>query len=242
VANKRLPELGIDDLQQIITCFSRYRLSKYLTATNNNELKALKLYVINTKISAAFFSDIHYIEITLRNKFDKELTNAFGPEWFKKEQCLTLLNPLCQNLLLKAQNIAARKRTETSDKELLRGQVIAELTFGFWYYLTASMFEHSLWVPYLHKSFLPKKSPKRAVFNHQINKIRKLRNRIAHHEPIFHMNLLELQQQILEVSKLLCPKVTIVMNKTSTTKREIMYLNKYIRYRNNQKLFNYELI
>jgi len=227
LAKKRLPELSAEGLQQIISCFSRPRLSKYLKVTNNNELKSLKLYVINTKISSALFSDIHYIEITLRNKFDKELTTGFGAEWFKQERFLALLNPFCQNMLIKAQNIAIRQSIKGS--ELLPGKVIAELTFGFWYYFTVSMFEHSLWVPYLHKSFLPRKAPKRSVFNQQIDKIRQLRNRIAHHEPIFHMDLLELQLNIREVSKLLCPNITTIMNKTSTTKREIMVLNNYLR-------------
>jgi hypothetical protein len=130
-------------------------------------------------------------------------------------------------MLTKAQNIAIRQSIKGS--ELLPGKVIAELTFGFWYYLTVSMFEHSLWVPYLHKSFQPRKAPKRSVFNQQIDKIRQLRNRIAHHEPIFHMNLLELQLNIREVSKLLCPNITIIMKRTSTTKREIMVLNNYLR-------------
>lgn len=43
--------------------------------TRNNAQQALRLYMLNTKVSAAVMTDLHYIEVALRNKF--------GYEWFK---------------------------------------------------------------------------------------------------------------------------------------------------------------
>lgn len=63
------------------------------------------------------------------------------------------------------------------------GKVIAELTFGFWRQLTTNAMEKGLWVPYLHNAF-PKGTSRKEV-DRQIGVVNKLRNRIAHHEPLF---------------------------------------------------------
>ncbi|MFN7835772.1 MAG: hypothetical protein ACK5NY_08320 [Burkholderiaceae bacterium] len=116
-------------------------------------------------------------------------------------------------------------------KALPPGKVIAELTFGFWLQLTDAKLEHKLWVPYLHKAFAPRKAPKRAVLNQKLEKLRQLRNRVAHHEPIFHLDLLEAHRRILEVSLLLCQATANVMDRASTVRREVMGLTKYCRRR-----------
>jgi hypothetical protein len=62
------------------------------------------------------------------------------------------------------------------------GKVIAELTFGFWPSLISKHF-HPLWSASLHKAFPYAHAPRRAV-HLRLEVIRRLRNRIAHHEPI----------------------------------------------------------
>lgn len=182
----KFPALDACSLSHMAGTLTRPRLSKYLHASKNNLQQALRLYVFNTKISAAVMTDLHYIEVGLRNKFDQ----ALPP-----------------------------------------GKVIAELTFGFWLQLTDSKLEHKLWVPCLHKAFAPRKAPKRATFNQQLEKLRQLRNRVAHHEPIFHLDLLDAHKRIFEVGNLLCPTTANVMRKTSTVRREVMSLTKYCQRR-----------
>ncbi|WP_146033560.1 Abi family protein [Xanthomonas oryzae] len=225
----KLPALDASSLNQMVATLTPPRLSKYLRATGNKVQQALRLYVINTKVSAAVMSDLHYIEVALRNKFDRELEAKFGPEWFKDAAFLALVDGRSQTILLKAQKNAAKHWPK--GKVLPPGKVIAELTFGFWLQLTDPELEHKLWVPYLHKAFAPRKAPKRAVFNQQLDKLRQLRNRVAHHEPIFHLDLLEAQRRILEVGFLLCPTTADVMDKASTVRREVMGLTKYCRRR-----------
>ena len=107
------------------------------------------------------------------------------------------------------------------------GKVIAELMFGFWLNLTDRRVEHTLWVPFLHKAFLPRTPPRRAAFNNLLEKLRQLRNRVAHHEPIFHMDLVEAHRILREVAGLLCPATALVMNETSTVQREVMAMSRY---------------
>lgn len=209
----------------VVSTLTSSRLSKYLLATGNNPQQALRLYVLNSQASAALMVDLHYIEVALRNKFDNELSKKFGPVWFHDQRFLALLDGRSRAILLKAQKDAARHPYR--DRAPLPGKVIAELTFGFWLQLTDSRLEHTLWIPCLHKAFASLKPPKRATFNQQLERLRQLRNRIAHHEPIFHMDLLDARLRILEVGRLLCPATTTVMNKTSNVRRTVMGLSSY---------------
>lgn len=229
MTSTKLPLLDANSLSHVVATLTRTRLSKYLRVTSDNIHQALRLYVLNTKVSAAVMTDLHYIEVALRNKFDRELGTKFGLEWFKDAGFLALVDGRSKAILSKAQKDAAKHWPK--GKALPPGKVIAELTFGFWLQLTDSKLEHKLWVPCLHKAFLPRKAPKRATFNQQLEKLRQLRNRVAHHEPIFHLDLIDAHSRILQVGTLLCPSTANVMNKTSTVRREVMGMTKYCRQR-----------
>ncbi|HKK10318.1 MAG TPA: hypothetical protein VJ939_05745, partial [Bacteroidales bacterium] len=68
-------------------------------------------------------------------------------------------------------------------KAIATGRVIAELSFGFWTSLFDSRFEKTLWKN-LRLAFpnCPKHIRQRKTMSSKFNGIRKLRNRIFHHE------------------------------------------------------------
>ena len=98
--------------RQVIATLTKPRLGKYLYATHHDEHQALRLYVLNTQVSAAFLADLHYVEIALRNKFDVELTAAFGECWFQAPAFLALLDRRNWDILQKAQREAAKHRPQ----------------------------------------------------------------------------------------------------------------------------------
>ncbi len=214
-----LPELDLEQLRQVIDTLTKQRLDRYLRAMNGQEQQALELYVLNTRISAAFLTDLHYVEIALRNKFDEELAIEFGACWFTAAPFLNMIDQRSQGILQKAQKDVSKHWHRKF--AVPPGKVIAELSFGFWLNLTDPKLEHVLWVPYLYKAFQPRKAPKRATFNQQLEKLRQLRNRVAHHEPIFHMDLLGIHMVLNEVMEMLSPPINLIMNTTSTVRREI---------------------
>ena len=227
VANSRLPALDAGQRQRIIETLTPGRLSKYLQVTNHNQRLALGLYCRNSTVSAAFFSDIHFLEVALRNKFHIELTAKYGADWFRAAPFLALQNPRTQGILLKAERDA--QKHWTPGVVLPAGKVVAELTFGFWLNLTDKRLEHSLWTPCLHKAFASGKVPRRSRLNGDLEKIRQLRNRIAHHEAIFHMDLAGLHQTLTLVTAQLCPDVASLMRRTSSAHHEICALKVYRR-------------
>ncbi|EFV93192.1 hypothetical protein ES5_02144 [Dietzia cinnamea P4] len=66
---------------------------------------------------------------------------------------------------------------------IVPGKIVAEQTFGFWAYMTSDHHEKTIWVPYLHKAYPT--GHDRAKTHKSLEEVRDLRNRVAHHEPIF---------------------------------------------------------
>lgn len=82
-------------------------------------------------------------------------------------------------------------------------KVVAELTFGFWVALTGPAYAQRLWDKHLHKAFAI--SLGRKAVNRRMEKIRKLRNRVAHHESILARNLHSDYARIIESIHWICP-------------------------------------
>ncbi len=79
----------------------------------------------------------------------------------------------------------ARKTILKEKRQITPGKLVAELTFGFWTSLFDTRFERILWKD-LRLAFprCPKKDRQRRNVSSKLNSIRKLRNRIFHHESI----------------------------------------------------------
>ena len=64
----QLPALDVNAIGRMVDTLTLARLSKYLKVTGNNLQQALRLYALNSKISAALLSDLHDVDIAMRNK------------------------------------------------------------------------------------------------------------------------------------------------------------------------------
>lgn len=76
----------------------------------------------------------------------------------------------------------AQKRQETIT--VADGQVIAQLTMNFWKRLFSEHYEKTLWKRSLKKVF-PNKTLDRPHIASQLETIYEIRNRLAHHEPVY---------------------------------------------------------
>lgn len=94
--------------------------------------------------------------------------------------------------------------------------MIAELPFFFWQNLFTKRFELRLWsahlfevMPYLDKT--QEVSMLRRLLFDELEQVRKLRNRIAHHEPVFRRDLEADFQRISWLIGLRSPETTVWM-------------------------------
>jgi len=192
-----------DELRKAI---SDDRLKPYRHGnTLGEERKVFASYIWNTAISECLCPLLHGLEVTLRNSINDAAVAAFGERWF-------------DNLLKDHERATLTKlKNSLNVQTLTPGQFISGVTLGFWASLFLSRYEQVLW-PRLLRDVLPhmpRRPRTRQNVYDRIEKIRKLRNRVYHYEPIFHWKdidkqhdeILEmigwLNQPMLEVAKML---------------------------------------
>lgn len=151
---------------------------------------ALALYAWNARVCGALLVTLHICEVAIRNAVGDALASTHGPQWPWNtgfERSLPRQNGPGYNALGDLQRVR--------NKSSAIGQVIAELKFVFWEKMFTSRHDDRIWRHCLAK-VLPNLDPtmsnaaqRKRVFD-DLNQVRLLRNRIAHHEPIFSRDLL----------------------------------------------------
>lgn len=173
------------------------RMTSYLIETKGDIRLAIRLYEKNTRLSEAMYGVLQGCEIALRNSIHLNLTSAIGKQdWYDhikfNQREILMVGAAKLNLL-------------RFKKKVTPGQVISELTMGFWIRLMAPEYEKALWVKHLHKAFPYYRKPDRVIIFARFDEIRRLRNRIAHHEPIFKIDGQKEYGKVMEAVGWLCP-------------------------------------
>jgi hypothetical protein len=215
-----------DDGPWLERWLSAPRLERYLRATGGDRARALRLYDWNARISSVLLRDLAHFEVALRNAYDGALIDAtpsghshwtfasaavFPPLYRTKRirggaTQHADINRKPREILDAA--VAAAGGSSTSP-----GKVIANLSFGFWRYLSSKAHEKSLWVPYLHAAFSPKTN--RGDIDARVGRLHGLRNRVAHHEPLLSTNVLAGLDDLLWVATRLDPSIAQYISASS---------------------------
>ena len=169
------------DKKAIEKIISAERLQPYLRHHSENFDKAVEHYKANIEISEAFYPLLAILEIGLRNNFDYQLKRKYNDEnWFENHDFIKIVSRFQIDRVSEARNAILRKK-----KTITYGKVISELSFGFWTSLLDAKFDNTLWKNLRHAfPNCPKKIRQRKTMSTKFNGVRKLRNRIFHHESI----------------------------------------------------------
>ena len=165
------------DPDELAQCLTRKRLSPYLEEAREEWRTAFGLYERNLLWSARLWIVMHLFEVTLRNRVDQTLSGCFGRDWLMPER--ELLRPREVEKVWEARETLERYKGKAT-----RDGIIAELNFGFWVFLFSRKYddrERAFWRKALYRLF-PGQS--RRNVHDTLEEIRKLRNRVAHHERI----------------------------------------------------------
>lgn len=174
------------ELHDLPNVISAPRFATYLQSTGNDRARALALYEWNLDLSAAFIIPLQICEVAVRNGVAEAIEKVHGATWPWSNGFLRSL-PRPKRLFdynpeRDLRDVAARQPTT--------GKVVAELKFAFWEKIFTAGQDGRLWNAHFAASF-PGAPPTlsiagaRAKANRDLQMIRTLRNRIAHHEPIF---------------------------------------------------------
>jgi len=141
--------------------------------------------------------------VALRNAVNRALVSQFGEEW-----------PYSQGFLRNLPR-PERETFENSRKRLERnlrgarattGDVVAAQTYWFWVVLMTARFEQRIWAREFAASFpsAPHRIDREIVYS-RADAIRRLRNRIAHWEPLLDYDLVGAHQRAASMVRWISP-------------------------------------
>lgn len=187
------------------TSLSTERWQTYEHLSAKMGLSAEELYHRNIIYSKELYVILGGLEVVLRNAFHKKLAQSF-----KRDDWMSLY--LSQNLFMhqhtKQLNKAIKNLTGNKDHNFSVPDLVAELNFGFWAHLTNAPYEQTLWAPALRHCF-PNKfgRPVRQDIESRLKDLLKLRNKIAHLEPIIRneKQLIQAYKNAYDIISWVCP-------------------------------------
>lgn len=170
------------------TWLSTPRFNRYMAAARGSLAMALALYRWNTAVTTAALADVGHLEIALRNAYSAALTERY-PDWLSESSPLWAIR--VGNQYQRSEQGHANDRTLSDLDDVRRrttpgatdADVIAATSFGFWASLTDRYREQTLWTKAL-RTALPTGTARGAVHELAYRSVR-LRNRLAHLEPVF---------------------------------------------------------
>jgi len=196
--------ITIQELAALKVALSSHRILTYEQACGGvGDERSADLYIWNAQVSAALMVPLHICEVTIRNAAAAALESKYGVDWPWSRAFITSLPNPSTGYSPCADLIKVGKAEKTT------GKVIPELKFVFWEKLFTKRHDERLWSPHL-RAVLPgvdAVSPIKAIrlnIGQELGRIRLLRNRIAHHEPIFTRNLTDDFNKICYLVSLRC--------------------------------------
>jgi hypothetical protein len=162
--------------------FSIPRFQRYVEAAKGDYAKGYDWYKVNLRLSSKLFSVLGVFEVTFRNAVDRHYQLRYDEKWLLTQSSPDgfLTKKGCEKTLANALEVIGWRDYYAHDK------VVANLGIAFWRSLFNSK-EFSAGGDSLLKIF-PNK-PKGKSLNHtyvynKLYPVTKIRNRIAHHDPI----------------------------------------------------------
>jgi len=165
---------------------SKPRIGRFLIAAKQDKEKALLIYRQNIELSKALFGILSIFEVAIRNHIDLFYQVKFNDNEWLKNQCGQ--GGMFSHPSFSKYGFDTRTKILTTisklGKRYTHDRLVAELSFGFWNYMFAPI-QFLVGGQSLHKIYInrPKGINQKQLFN-ELDEIRNIRNRIAHHEPL----------------------------------------------------------
>ena len=180
------------------------RFGRYKSSCNGDEAKALKLYQWNSLVSQSLYIYIQCWEVCLRNKLNEFLKWKYSASWpYEETRAVRNLKGDDKRRLRETKE---RQERDRGYAPVSTDVVVADLSAGFWVSLLSGKYD----VPYSWRYNLRKIFPNDTALDRKAaweicDNTLTLRNRVAHHEPIYDLplesNYRELQRIVFAMCK-----------------------------------------
>jgi hypothetical protein len=195
------------------------RLSTYLSAAGGDADRATDLYLWATEVSGALHAQLSFVELAVRNSIDRRLVEwndaqGHGPEWTGDGRAAPLLYQLLRKPLRDARTWADKEAALRHPRHPRHGvgvthdDVVAQLMFGAWVKLIrpiskteSSAPQKQLWTEVLRRAFpdSDQSDAGRRAIGTQLETMRQLRNRVAHHDNLLEVDIRHRQNGALSL-------------------------------------------
>lgn len=210
-------------LDALDASLSSARIGPYLARAAGDRELAIRLYLWNARLAKAFLYPLQIAEVATRNSMHRVISGVYGRDWLDADQFATAtdvfpftgasaaaLHTGLDRLMWRMQR---QGRTVVTS-----GDRVACLSFDFWSNLFRFDYE-GFWIEpgRLKATFasLPDGTRRSGVM-HVVKEVNDLRNRIAHHEPIHHLDLGEYFKTVLKLIEWTCPTTARWVRRHST--------------------------
>lgn len=191
--------------QWIESSLSIERLLPYMKSAGHDYEKAFHQYLYNARLSKSLLFPLHILEVTLRNRIQWVLKDAFNcDDWHENPTFIDMLKQRSKDGLQKAKSNAKSNAID---------DVVASTTFEFWTFLLHTNYSE-FWRTNFSK--LSHSGISRGQFFTLIKKINDFRNRIAHYEPILDQPYHERYEDILKAISYISSEVQVWVKSHST--------------------------
>jgi hypothetical protein len=192
--------------------FAAARLVHYVTECSSNQRRAIELYEWNAAISAAVWESLSYLEVALRNAIDREmqaihLRKGRAGHWIFDDAREFGRDALGAGKHKQPYRDVATAidRVRQNKQSLTPGQVISEISFGFWHQLVSKR-QKRIW-PDLAAAFPHSPNRNQATIHDPVERLRSIRNRIGHHHRIWSLDIAARYADILGVAGYIDPQL-----------------------------------
>lgn len=170
---------------------SRVRLENY-RPQGANDLEMITNYFFNLEISESLYPALQAFEIALRNSIHLALSDLYGTSyWFDDPHLFPITQPPHPENRQRRSIRDARKTLADNKKPMDSDRIVAELHFGFWHGMLIRPFESKIWRidswRLLRETFpnAPRRNFDRQIAWTACDRIRIIRNRVMHYEPVW---------------------------------------------------------
>lgn len=173
---------------------------------------AVELYQYNGRLAGAFWETLGHVEVFLRDT----LAERMATRQKRRESSTSWLDDYAVGLDRRAlTDIAtAQRRVRSKRKQPGDGQIVSELSFGFWRFLLAKRYQTTIW-PDLAAGFPHAESRSRVLIEDPVVRLHEFRNRIAHQQRIWTEPVADRYADCLYLGVTINPDVTNWIAETS---------------------------
>lgn len=194
-------------LQSFPRLLSAARFGRYLEHAGGHADIASRLVAWNAEVTSAFWGPIAALEVFVRNAVHDAMRRDRRDDWWNDPTVCSM--PRERYAIDGAVRTLERRGVSDPDAD----RVVAATSLGLWVGLTDAgvprhphlSYETALWQPRIAGAFPHRGSVRRKQLHRMLDEVRRLRNRLAHHEPVHDQALERVRDDIVRLAGFVDP-------------------------------------